>query len=596
MFVARKEYPMLHLIFSCLLLTSTAMGGDLLKAVPAEADIVVSVRSLEELKETAGNGAWGRFIKDPEMTACIESWMNFMGVATGEEQEQDLSPFGLIETVSGGLAFFVDMEGEKNFGGGVLLAPGTERDAFDEYLGRFKDFMFEMEKTANSSDTYADEELLIFEPEESMYENPGVILCDTGEVVILCGHSSLDRCQEVVHAMIDRLHGEAAGECILDSTLFLDAREGAGGQGMVEVYADTGGLIATALDAMAVEDEEESENVWASLLGLDGIGTMFLKADFGEGEEFELILTQGLSGEGAIRGFADCFMAPMPRDQFALMPQNAVTAAASMVDLNGIYTRILDLIQAADENAYMTYRQVYETMIQQRFGIDPEKEILALLDGRICSFTVPVPREEVEAAGALMEGVDPQGYVYLIGVKDDAAFQANFEKILRAFGVYVSLKKEDFLGTQIYSIAMPGGSARLHWVYSPGLVAFSPFPTPVRALVRLLAHEEQPSVMDREDYVAIIESSSGASALSMAETANSLKTMIGAFQMMAPMLAPAGPFMTEEGFLNEESAGPPFGSVPPFPSPALVDKYFKGVSGSIVDVNETGILLRFFCR
>jgi len=583
---------MLHLIFCCLLFTGAAGSGDLLEAVPAEADIVVSIRSVQELRDTAGSGAWGRFFKDPEMTACIESWMSLLDVALAEDEEQELSPFGLIEIVSGGMALFADIEGEKNFGAGLLLAPGAERDAFDEYLGRFTDFMLEMEKTANSSDTYADEELLIFEPEESMYENPGIILCDTGEVVLLCGHSSLDRCQELVHAVIDRLHGDAAGECILESALFLDAREGTGGPGMLEIYADTGGIVATIFEEAGGDSEEESGNEWAALLGLDGIGTSYLTADFGEGEEFDLVLTQGLRGEGAIRGFADCFMGPLQRDQFELMPKNSVSAGVSTVDINGIYKKFLDLLQATDEDAYATYRQVYETMIQQRFGIDPEKEILALLDGRISSFTIPVPEEEVEAVGALIEGVAPQGIVYMIGVKDAALFQTNFEKALRAFGVYVSLKKEDFLGNQIYSIAMPAGSSRLHWIYSSGLVAFSPFPTPVRALMRLLAHEDQPSVMDREDYVPLIESSPGASALSMAETANSLKMMIGAFEMMAPMfmMMPSGPMQMEE--LTELPAG----NVPHFPSQSLVDKYFKGVMGSILKVDETGIRVEMICR
>ncbi len=511
---------MLCLILTSLLFCAPAEDVDLLTAVPADAHIVVNIESVGDLREAFGENAWGQAFLDPEVTALVDGFMKIIDKNEEVDEEiAELMPTRLWSTVSGGITLFASIEGKERGGATVLIEPGEDRDAFDEYLISFRDFLLERESTGDSIEFYGGEELLIITSEEDEGDSaPCLVLCDTVDVVILSIHSSADSVVETVQRIVDVLKGEETGECLLDSEPFIDAREIEGGAGMVEIYADAGNLIAMALEVVREGDEGEDDpeiEKALEILGLGDISSIYMKVDIGAKESLSQALFVGIEGEGAIRSFAECAAGPLPREFFKFFPAESVSASALFLDVDGLYTKILDMVNAIDESALEGYRGMYNTMVKERFGIDPENEILALLDGRFASFSIEISEDEFVDTGL---GMANTGGVLAIGLKNAVVFQANLEKMLRVFGLYVSVKKEEFQGYTIYSIAVPGMPSRMNWAFGSDLMATSFFPTPMRSFIRLMTHEDQPTLAAREDYASMIELAGDAGAMQFADT------------------------------------------------------------------------------
>lgn len=571
---------------------AAAIDEDLLNYVPADAQIVVNLRSVAELRQSVDGNAWGKFIRDPEVQALIDYWAEKMELTGGEDVDwKELSPLNLYEVVSGGMVLFMKIEGKDRYGGGVIVDPGEDRDDFDEFIDRVQEKLLDNEDLIDSLETYDGEEILVFEENEE--EGDGaeggesreftLFHCDMEESMVLYIDASKEVGLEKTQKLIDSLKGNSSGECILDTALFMDTRKNAGGPALIECYADLSNLIALMIEYARSEEEIDAKGeAIIDALGLSDISAAYARAELGEGENLDGALYLGIEGEGALRGFADCLMNPYPRDMLKLMPKEAVALSAANIDINGIYTRIMDLIKAIDEQFYMQIRQGYDGMIKQRFGIDPENEILALLDGRIGSFNIKVSEEESPAAPSMFGGAPNMGALWVIGSKDAATFQTNFEQILRVFGLYVSLKTEEFQGQKLYSIALPGSTAQLSWTFSSDTIALSVSPSALRAFVRRVVSEDQPTALDRKDYITFLEMGTGSCAVSVSETATSIKSMIDVIEQL----------FNNPAFAVQVETEMDLSDMPPLPSNETVDKYFSGLSGIFVDVDEKGLNYR----
>ena len=98
--------------------------------------------------------------------------------------------------------------------------------------------------------------------------------------------------------------------------------------------------------------------------------------------------------------------------------------------------------------------------------------------------------------------------------------------------------------------------------------------------------EDQPTVLDRKDYITFMEMGTGSCAVSVSETATSLKTMLGVFEQV----------FNNPAFAVQVESDVDWSDMPPLPSKETVDKYFSGLSGIFVDVDEKGLNYRFVGR
>jgi len=577
---------MLHLILTSLLFLTPANDADLLKAVPADAQVVISIESVTELSQKAKGSAWGKFFTDPQVTDCLEYWLTVADLEMDSEDE-NLHPARFWNSVGGGLTVFSRIENfeEELVGIGVLAEPGSKRDSFDEFLDSFTDHLTsEREDVTDSVKQYADREIQVFESASDEGDQPTFLICDMGEAVLSVMHTNTDKGLELVRQVIDLVDGEGDGECILDSTAFQDARDMAKGAGMAELFVDTKAVIALFTGEMSENATiGQMEGMILKAIGFSDLTMVYATADMGEGEAFASYCLFGIEGEGALRGFVDCVDGSLPRDLLKIIPKEAISASAGCFDLNGFYGKIMDLLRSINEDTYNGYRGAYDMFLKQQYGVDPEKEIIALADGRWGGFSIEVPESEIEAIGSpMMTGGSNLGSALIVGLTDMVQFQANLEKIFKAVGLYMGVQSEEFQGRKIYTFSSPRMAAKVHWVFGGDVAAFSLYPSVVRAFVRVLASDDQPSVLEREDYVSFLDRAGDSSWFTVAEVAANLKNSIAAIRFTVQTLAS----MSGDGSLSEA----------PFPDTELVDKYFKGVIASYVDVDEKGVHMRVVSR
>jgi len=576
---------MLHLVLTCLLFVAPAQDDSLLVAVPAKAQALMMIHDVESLRERGAESAWFRIFKDPEILDLIGYFTDRMEILEDEEF-QALTPEKLLKSVSGDILVFLQSESHDEFGMQMVITPGAERDGFDEYLDTFQSLLLDDDELVDSTESYGDFELSLFEPQEGSKEG-GLILCDTGEAVVLGAHSTFDRGLEMVQETLDRLAGTEQAASILDDEAFLEARDRVEGQGMIELYCRVDELVKIGLETVGQDEEELTNRL--DYLGVDDLGDAFLKIDVGEGESSSFSLSIDIEGEGAIRGFVDCFMGPLPLELLKMQPARAGRAQVTNIDINGIYSRSMELLKQFDENVYNQYRGIYENMFKKQYNIDFEKEILPLLSGQMGSFALPITAEEAQSMlGMVPEGVSPEGQAFFVGISDSQTFQTNFEKILRSVGLFVSVKSEEFQGHKIYTIRLPGGAGQLNWMYTEESVVFCPYSSPIRAVVRLLGQGDQESVLDKEEYAPFLKKYAGASGLAFADTAAVFKQALGGVKgAMAAMSAMQVPL---------QGGGAGGRAALPVPGDEVVDKYFKGILIVVTDVDEAGLRVHVIGR
>jgi hypothetical protein len=571
---------MIHLILASLMLFAPAEDVDLLYAVPPNAQLVVSARSIGELEQTLKESAWGRFLGDDEMKEWVELFMSALGVEKTLELGP-LTPMKLYQSIGGGIAGYLRVEGKDVGGAAVMVAPGDKRDAFDEYLTALKQRLLDSEAFTDSIDAYGDADILILEPKGEDTKDPCLFLAEEQDVVAFVVHPVRETGLEMTQSIYEAFKGEGEDESILDVPAFQEARERLQGPGDLEVYFDMGALLSV----FPVEEAPD-------FLGMDAFSYVYKTAKVGRGEKLDVSAFIGIEGEGMVRDLVDCFMEGTSLDLLSFIPSEATGAQALFMDINGIYKRVMEELLAQSEEEYQQFRKTYDEMVVQTLKIDPEKEILERLDGRIATFTIEVPEEEYELMNSVAPGLGMMtsqslgsyGFMYLLGIKDAQAFQADFEKMLRALGVYVTLKKEEFQGQIIYSIQAPMGGLRLYWVFSEDVIGLSIFPSPVRAYLRMRAHGDQPTIEDRDEFADFIRNNRSVSAISMARTSDTVYSILSALQTVVNMMT------SFTAFESEKPIKPP--SLP-LPDKKVIEKYFKGIVGYVMNVDEEGIYLKF---
>lgn len=584
---------MLQLILAAVMLCPVAEDESLLRLVPIDAHLAVSVDNMKDLRDSAEESAWMKFLQDPELEPFMDMILaELEEEIASEDLYEDLSPRKFMDAVSGGVTFFATFRSmeDKAFTLGFLVEPGEERDAFDEYLESFRGLLYDEDASLTAStDAYEDVELEIFEALVEGMEGEevkgGFILADAGEVVFILADTHPERNIETAHGLIDAIRGEGEGESILDSPSLQHAREKVGGPASLEIYLDQQGIISK----LSLDEVPE-------FVGIEALTTLYCRAGFGSGEELDVACFLGIEGEGLIREFVDLLMGEAPTELFASMPASAISASAAYLDINGVLKKVLAIFQDVAEEEYNTFRNGYEDFVVKRLGIDPEKDIVELLDGRFASFEIEIPEEEyasmraAAASGGLFSPADMGmnlGSVSLIGVKNMEAFRSNLVRMLRALGVYVSLKKEEFQGQILYSIQVPMLGMRFHWTYLDDLFCISPFPSTLRSFVRMRAHEDQPSVKGREDYADFLEEHGEGTLVGVMDTAVFMKAFVVGFVGAIIGLGDAVEFTVEGETFTSGMAN--------LPGPEKVDEYFEGFTGFFMEVDEEGIRIGIRC-
>jgi hypothetical protein len=573
---------MIQLMFAGLLLCAPAQDVNLLYAVPEDAQMVFSIRSMGTLERSLSESSWGKFLEDPAMKSWIDNFKGLLEIEENEEMKA-LSPKDLYQSIAGGLAGFLLIESEERAGGALLAVPGEKRDAFDEYLSEKKDLILETEHFVDSSDAYGDVDILILEPKKEDSTEPCLFIAEGEEVVAIVIHTEREAGLVMTQTLFDALKGEGADASILDARTFTEAREQYKGPGDLECFVDLQKIIS-----ILAEEEEIPE-----FLGVEALSHGYITGRVGRGEAIELSTFFGIEGEGMIRDLVDGLRGDSAQEMLEYIPAEAASAQAFFVDFNGIYQRIMEEIRAQSEEEYEQFRGMYDEAVVKSMKIDPEKELLGRLDGRLAVFTVDVPEEEGQlylslglgAAAVSSQTAPSQGFIYLLGIEDAQGFQADFEKMLRALGVYVTLKKEEFQGQMIYSIQLPMAGLRLYWVFSEDVFGLSIFPTPVRAYLRLRTHGDQPTVEDNDDFAPLIRKNRGASSLSLTRTADMVQAMMGTLQNFMSLVTITIDMEGQEEVEEEKE---------PLTLPALevFEKYFNSVIGWFVTVDERGILVK----
>ena len=559
---------MLQFLLVFLMCALPGEGDSLLRAVPAGSEVVAAIHDIGAAREALVDSSWGRFLQDPEAVAFLEAAAGKLDLSSGriEEELGDLSPLKLADSVTGELVVFLDMEEFGRGAGGVLLELGESRDAFDEYLAHFEE-MLRDKGFEESAASYADLDLTIFEPESEGEGN--LILADRGDAFVLVVHTDREAGLGLMQDILDTLADDSDRVGVDEEDVFQQARERAGGGGDAEIFINLTKAVPLWLAGAGLDPEA------LGFLGLEDLKSLYWRVDLGTGEEVGSVLWLGLEGDGLIRALIDSFGGERPAAFLSSVPADADACTAGFWDLNGMYTRILDAIEQQDEASYQMYRGTYDQMMKQQFGIDPEQEILAQLDGRFGGFSLPVPQEERAGAAALgMNAGIGNGGLSLVGVKDTDVFQANFEKTLRAFGLHVSMKKEEFQGYMIHSINLPVGGLKLYWTFAEKWFAFSFFPTAVRSYLRLLANEDLPTIERREDFAAFFREHAGCSWISAGDKARNMATMVA---------------VVTQGLNAVGGPGDGGGAPLPVIGPGTIDKYFKGMIGTAVQVDDAGV-------
>jgi len=559
---------MLNLIaFLTLILPIPVEDRNLLEAVPTEARLVFSANDIGNIMDLLETSPMANFLNNPELKALIDEQVAELKSST-EEQMGELSPFKLFNAVTGDVTLYSkSMKWEEKKVDLVLLVEiGEERDKFDEYLDAVKEFFYEEEEDfACSSDSYQDVDLEIFDSKDMGEENISrIVMGDSENLFFIVINTDEEEALAAAHQVIDFCSGDWEGESILENENFLSARENGNGPGnAAEGYFDLTILL-----------ENLPENLSPFLSYVNVIKHSYFTFNLEDEGCFDLAFFIGMEGEGLVRDIVNCFVGEISvQDLIKLAPAEASSVGVSYMGLGAMYNRIIEELKAQSEDDYNTFRGLYDEMVVNRFQVDPEKEILEQMDGRFASFTMELAADEVEMMKDVAIGA---GAIYILGVKDSAVFKANFEKTLRAFGLYVSLKKEEFQGNKIYSIQIPATPLRINWIFSENLFVVSFFPSTIRTFLRLQSSTDQSTFADREDVKGFLKGNPDASHIVIYNIADFLVEIVNT---------------TTKAAMNEmRGAGVADFEIPDiFTDTAKIKDYFTGTIFSASEINENGL-------
>lgn len=555
-----------------LLVCQPAEEIKLLEIVPADADMVFSIKDFGELRKSWNQTSVNKFWNEPGLQALYKEFQSLFSEDFPEESKEILDKvMGAIDSISGDMVFFANInnieEGDVYLG--ALIAPGEERDKFDELiLGELKEIIKELEEKEDlawNSDTYEDVDLDLLDLLEEDGQVGQAILGDTGEVVFLVASGKSEQCLEWAHSLIHALKGEADWDLFIESDRFLDVREKAAVERDFELYLDVNKYLSQIIE---FEDLEE-----ISFVGLKDLDRLYMAGGLNDELSFDMGAYLGVRGEGLIRKILDCFMGAPPKEFMRFMPSDSTQFYLTYANLDRIFKTAMETFRSLSEEEYNSFMAMYNMMVKGRLGIDPEKDILEQLNGAFGGGVVKVPQEEALIISEERDDIMTPGSVYILGVKDQEIFKTNFEKMLRALGVYVSMKKEEFQGNRIYSIQVPGTPMRIHWAYLGGAMAISPFPTAIRATVRSAMGDSAATMETHEKFQELMDAYPGLTGVSMASIPDMIDEMVEMFR----------------GLLAEEVSPEIQKMLKNLPDRKIIDKHFSGCFGSIYGFNDQGV-------
>jgi hypothetical protein len=552
------------------------------RAIPQDATVYAAVRDLDALREDLQKNAWYGFFRDPEVRAWIDWGLRKSGGL--DFADAPLDPFALASAVHGSAVFFeVWNVGDKYPScGGALVQPGKERDAFDAQLDRALEHL--RADATSSMETHGTTELEILELHQEHAEpgsSPTFALFDLPDMVGFVGSSKREVVLSTAHAVLDRYLGEDSSEGIAGQALLAEARRSAVRRGRLEVWLDTAPVIAAGLKR---DPPEKGTQLALDLTGVLGVQWIYLCADAGPGESFDLTLAADVPESGLLKSMYDALGA-FPAEWTRLCPKGSTSIGLASFDLWALWQAGWKRFAELAPELHKAVRTQLEGTVQT-LGLDVEGQLLSQLDGRCASFNVEVPLEEWttndgrdHATLGLTAPEGPKlGTAYLIGIRDRAAVEAFVDKLLEVVGMQGGVGPEDvetveFQGHEVQELELPL-DAKLSWSFDDRALVVSMYPSALRAALRLRGKSDEPTAASNPRFASVLASFAGAPIVAINDTRAALELLLssvrGALEAMEQIAGSETP--------AESKAGPR----PPLPGLDLVERFFKGTLSTAV--------------
>lgn len=541
---------------------------DLLTVAPGDALLVVSTDRFDAIRERAAKNAWGRFLQDGRM-GIGDLLQTVLEETEGEAQWAQANE--VLETVHGSaLGFLAPLDaadGSKGFGGALLVQPEQGLVPFLAFYQQLLEWVRTQGDVVISKETYAGVNLDVFEHQTNevavLFESQGVVGAALG--------SSRDGALGIAHGVLDRIGGKDVAHGFAAHKEFLAAR-GAGRTPAIDMHVQIQELLAANGENWEGSGEEQD---FGKKLGLDQVRWAHLKADIGTGEVLELSVRVHIPRATFLGKCFDLF-GPLPTDLLKRMPGEGTSFGVANYDLAGLWREIKTFLGATDPEMLAQFEAgVEDTSTSAGFDIE---DLVQSFDGRFASFQIKVPIEEVPQMAMMgleevPEGLQ-QGGGYFIGLRNPEAVKTGIDALLEQTGMASMVTGETFEGTSLSSLDL--GMMKLGWcLVADGLVIGTP--TPMHAFLHQ-ASAGGSSAADVPRFASVVQSFSGVSVLSVADTAMSLQGVLSMFQMLPMFL----------GSYGNSDLGP----LTSPPDPAMASEFFKGTA--VVTLRREGDVFEFF--
>jgi hypothetical protein len=570
----------------------------LLAAVPANAELVVSLASLDELRRRATTNAWWKMARDEDVWPLFEELGRTFETMLAEDMEEEdealqrlLDPREWFAAVHGRAAGYLAMDGDRLAGGGLLVEPGAERAAFDELWSLL---LAEVrEEHSESSQEYQGVELSVFEQTSEPLEC--LIVCEVEGVQLVALGEQRAFVLELAQGGIDRLLGKDPAPGFAADPALAEARAAAGPAHVLECFVDVSAFVrfAQADDARAREADEpgapsvETAKKQAEILGSLGLSAMryaYLAGDFGEDERFELALAAHLPPESLLqRGLS--LLGPAPRELLALAPADSVSVTLGAVDLPGL----LRLVRTCVEQFVPENLEQFEAGLaagEAALGLSIEKDLLELVPGRFASIALKVPEEEIPAQMRAALGEEASAFynavaAFVVAVEDGDEVSALATRLLGMAGVGGMIQAEDYQGFEISSLEL---GVQVQWACTDDYVVYSEAPTPLRAVLARIGGKDLPTLLTDERFKAVLEAYPRAAFLGLGDARVMTETYLGVFDFVLGMIA---------GMSEGEEEPPELERLKELlPPPEVVRKYIDGVVHQTLEVGPESLVMR----
>jgi hypothetical protein len=548
----------------------------LAELVPEDALLVASVHDVDALAATARKNAWYRFLADEDVAPFLEyAFEKFMersssgGAFDVDEVESELGMTldEILEALTGSGMFFMGIEGtDVDEGGfmGVTLLLGEDRDGFYELLDATTQLLAAESDTATS--TYLGVDIT-----EYGSETYSAYLCEKDDMVSFVlgpGSSALG----IVQGTIARHAGEPDVAGFTPNPRRAAARASSATDAQIELFVD----LTKFWERIEAEGAFEGETAPPKALtdGVRQIEWIQAGARIDEGEKIDVRLSASWPSTGFL-GDLVSLLGPMPRDVFALMPAESISAQATQFDVAGAWDLIVDLLADIEPT---THEQLVASLDELAVveGIDVEEDFVRQLTGGLGGFTMEVPRAELQGGlgamtGAMSPDAPPLGAGYVVRVKDPRVVEGFLDDVLALNEMDQSVTSEEFQGQHVHTLDLEG-LTKLTWAFTPNAMVVATSPTPVRTALRLAGKEDAPTTLTKPDFAKAIASNRGASMLNVMDTAQTMRSALQTFEAAMRML-PMAAMMAE----RPELAQSPFGPDTPWPKVEAVDRHFDGI-------------------